>query len=329
MTPTISAIVPAYCEGPALADALLRLRDVLVSTGERFEIVVVDDGSTDETWPTLERAAFQVPELRALRLSRNFGKEGALAAGLDAAAGDAVILLDADLQHPPEVIPEMISTWRTGGVDVVNGVKRHRGTEGAFARLCARVFYRTFRGMTGLTLDGASDFKLLDRRVVDALCTLHERGRFFRGLVRWLGFNQVDVPFDVADRADGESKWSFFTRLSLAFRAITSFSAAPLQWITISGFVFLGFALLLGVQSIYLKATGNAVEGFTTVIVLILILGSVLMFGLGLIGRYLAEMFVELKGRPLYLVQDDLRGSAHMMDLEPLSSDSEIRAVSA
>jgi glycosyltransferase involved in cell wall biosynthesis len=300
----LSLIVPAYDEERTIPASLPAIATAARSTGLPFELIVVDDGSRDGTWPALASLAREIPELAALRLSRNFGKEGAIAAGLDEAAGDACIVIDADLQHPPALIPEMVRLWRDGNWDVVEAVKSHRGQESWPHRLVTRGFYRVAGWLSGHDLQDASDFKLLDRRVVDEWRRLGERATFFRGLISWLGFRRTQVLFEVPPRQAGASRWSLRSLTSLAIHAVTSFSALPLQVVTVLGFVTLLIAAGVGVQALRLWYTGSALPGFTTVILLQLIIGGFLMMSLGIIGTYIARIYDEVKGRPRYVVRD-------------------------
>jgi len=303
--PEISVVIPAHCEAEVLPDALRRVRDVLRGSGVVYELIVVDDGSTDTTWQAIGDFAKQEPALRALRLSRRFGKEAALRAGLEVARGEATITMDGDLQHPPEMIPTMISAWRSGA-DIVEAVKEDRSAGSSIESWRARLFYALLRGLSGHDLDGASDFKLLDQRVLRAYLSLGERNIFFRGMVAWLGFNSVRVPFSVPRRAGGQSSWTFLGLVRLAVTAVTSFSSVPLQFVTILGVCLLTFSFAMGVQTLYRKLSGSALDGFTTVILLLLIIGSTLMVALGIIGEYIARIYDEVKGRPRYLIGETL-----------------------
>lgn len=275
-----------------------------------FEIVVIDDGSTDGTWRVLESLSCEVAELRGVRLSRNFGKEAALSAGLDEALGDAVIVMDADLQHPPALLPQLIAAWREGEVDVVEAVKGARGDEPVATSFGARVFYALSSWLSGYDLRGSTDFKLLDRRVVDTWHRLGERSLFFRGMVPWMGFERVRIPFEVSGRSGGESSFSFLSLLGLAATAVTAFSSFPLRVVTLGGLAFLVGAALLGVQTLVNWATGEDVSGFATVILLQLIIGSAVMIALGVIGEYVARIYEEVKGRPRYIARDRCGASA-------------------
>ena len=303
-SPRLSIVVPAFQEAHSIAASLGEIRAGALETGLPFELIVVDDGSTDETWTTLTAARGQVPELVAIRLSRNFGKEGAISAGLDEATGDACIVLDADLQHPPTLIPEMVRLWRAEGWDVVEAVKSDRGDESFAHGFLARGFYRVAGWLTGHDLQNASDFKLLDRRVVNEWRRLGERVTFFRGLVSWLGFRRTQVHFEVPKRKGGRSRWSPASLAWLAIHAVTSFSAVPLQIVTLLGVVTLLIAAALGFQALRLWFKGVALPGFTTVILLQLIIGGFLMMSLGIIGTYIARIYDEVKGRPRYVVRE-------------------------
>ena len=304
VSPDLTLVVPAYNEAQGLGDTVREIHAQARFTQLPFTIVVVDDGSTDDTWDVLCRLAGELRELRGVRLSRNFGKEGAIAAGLDVSHGDATVILDADLQHPPRLIPEMVRLWREEGWDVVEAMKSHRGRESWLQRVAARTFYRVARAFTGYDLQDASDFKLLDRRVVEAWRRFGERTTFFRGLVAWLGFRRTRIFFDVPPRTGGRSRWSLGALVSLAVHAVTSFSALPLQLVSVLGFVTLLLAAGVGVQALRLWWAGLALPGFTTVILLQLIVGGFLMISLGIIGTYVARIYDEVKGRPRYVVRE-------------------------
>jgi glycosyltransferase involved in cell wall biosynthesis len=303
----LSIVIPAFNEERQLPYTLETVAYYAGKASPRFEIVVVDDGSSDATWSVLQQCAKTIKGLRALRLSRNFGKETALCAGLEAVAGAAVIVMDADLQHPPELIPAMMDIWRTDAkADIVEGLKRQRGTEQWTKRIGARMFYSALTRLTGHQFEGASDYKLLDRKVVEAWKRLPERATFFRGMIVWLGFRSVSVEFDVPPRAGGETRWSFIGLAKLALNAIIAYSAVPLRIVGVVGLLFLLGGFVLGVQTVYHKWIGEAVTGFTTVILLLLIIGSAVMISLGTIGEYIAAIYNEVKGRPRYLIREQV-----------------------
>jgi glycosyltransferase involved in cell wall biosynthesis len=302
----VSAVIPVNNEEEVIADLVVAVAGTLASLQLPFEICIVDDGSTDGSWSALEALSNVHSEIRAVKLSRRFGKEAAILAGLQLARGSGAIVMDADLQHPPGLIPEMVRRWREDGFQVVDALKKE--TAGSSSdRWHTRVFYNLLAWFSGFRLHGSSDFKLLDRAVIDAYLSLSERGLFFRGLTDWLGFRHTSISFDVPLRAAGSSKWSLWQLARLALDAITTLSSAPLRLITGLGFFFLVFAIILGVQTLYRKLSGSSVDGFTTVILLLLIIGSALMVGLGVIGEYIARIFDEVKQRPRFVVERSIR----------------------
>lgn len=313
----LSIVIPAFREGAHLSESLAKIADVLRQTGLTFELIVVDDGSDDDTWDTMCRSAEEITELRAISFTRNFGKEAAIAAGLARVDGDAVVVMDADLQHPPDLIPDMVRLWREQGCEIVNAVKQDRGKESACSRLAATLFYDVFAKLSGLQLKNGSDFKLLDRKVVDAYCKLPERELFFRGIVSWFGYRQCSIPFEVEKRTAGDAKWSTTARIIMATNAFTSFSAIPLQFVTLAGILTLVIGFVLGVQTLFMWVTGRAVEGFTSVILLLVVIGAILMISLGIIGQYLAKIYDELKARPRYLIDRQLRFDTSLNHRQP------------
>ena len=305
-TPLISVVIPLYKEGSHLSAFLSDLETALQETGCRFELVLVDDGSPDDTWQRIKDEARAFSSLRAVRLSRNFGKELALCAGLERARGDAVVVMDGDGQHPPSLLPVMIKKWRTSGADIVQAVKTKRGSESLTGKLGALLFYLILNKLSGFELKGASDFKLMNRKVADTWLAMRERNVFFRGMTAWMGFTTVQIPFEVVARRTGKSGWSYFKRSKLALIGITTFSSFPLHLVTFAGVIFFIFAVGLGIQTLYLKLAGRAFTGFATVILLELIIGSLLMISLGIIGEYLARIYEEVKGRPRYIVMESI-----------------------
>lgn len=304
---SISVVIPVYREGEHLDRVLTEIRQVGEGLGEPHEILVVDDGSADDTWPILHeqsKSKGRNQSLRAIRLSRNFGKEAAVCAGLEAARGEAVIVMDGDLQHPPSLIPEMVRLWRETGASVVEGVKKHRGNEGIARRIGRRWFYGALRRLSGFDLRNATDFKLIDTRVRDAWLRMGERNLFFRGMIAWLGFRREQIEFVAPDRMSGESRWSFLDIIRLALTGLTAFSSLPLRLVSLAGVGLFALAVILGAQTLAFKISGRAVAGFTTVILLQLIIGSILMFSLGTIGEYIARIYDEVKGRPRYIVAE-------------------------
>jgi polyisoprenyl-phosphate glycosyltransferase len=307
-----SVVIPVHNESDQIAQNLSLIHAEASKTGLPMEMIVIDDGSTDSTWQALEKLAEQMPELKALRFSRNFGKEAAICAGLAYSSGQACIVIDSDLQHPPELIPEMVRLWRQERWDIVEGIKKTRGSESLINRIGARFFYRTLSGLSGYNLYGSSDFKLLDRKVIDAWLDMRERNTFFRGMISWLGYRRNQITFSVPRRRLTQSRWSFLGLFRLAVIAITAFSSLPLQAVTILGGLFLLCAMLFSGYALVLYFTGLALPGFTTVIILELLIGGVLMISLGIIGTYIAQIYQEVKYRPRYVVAETL--SSHRDD---------------
>lgn len=292
-----------------IRDNILEVEAVMRAAGIPHDFVVVDDGSRDGTFDVLEQLTALLPNLTVLQLSRNFGKEAALAAGLEVALGDAVVTMDADLQHPPELIPEMVRLWRDEGFEVVEGVKTHRGREHPLNTLFARLFYRSFSAMSGIDLRDATDFKLLDRRAIQAWHAMGETITFFRGMTRWVGFRHVEVPFAVRDRAaDGRSRWRFARLVSYGVDSIASYTSHPLYFVAYIGTAFCIGAVGLATQTLWVKLSGHAVSGFTTVIILLLAIGGFVMIDLGIIGIYLSKIYEESKRRPRFIISRRLGG---------------------
>ncbi len=302
--PLVSVVIPVFREGANLPVFLSDVRSSLSQCNLSYELVIVDDGSPDNSWQVITAEAKSCHVLRGLCLSRNFGKEAALCAGLEHAQGDAVIIMDADGQHPPSLISDMVRLWQTSGADIVEAVKRRRGRESLSSKFGAQLFYFILNRLSGFHFKGASDFKLMNRKAIDAWREMHERNVFFRGMTVWMGFTTVQIPFEVVPRSAGYSTWSVLKRLKLALIGITAFSSFPLHIVTFAGMIFLGLSVLLGLETLYLKLSGRAVSGFATVILLELIIGSLLMISLGIIGEYLARIYEEVKGRPRYLIKE-------------------------
>lgn len=297
----LSIVLPSYNEEQNIANTARTLSELLSRESIDYELVFVSDGSKDGTYQEILKAAEQNPRIKGVEFSRNFGKEASIFAGLQLAAGDAVIVMDCDLQHPPEVIPRMWELWNAG-FEVVEGIKTSRGRESLMHKCFAGIFYRIMSGLIKMDMNASSDYKLLDRKVVDVLLELPEKNTFFRALTFWAGFRTTSVEYEVQERLYGESKWSFFSLMRYAITNATSFSTLPLQLVTILGVVSILFSLVLAVQTLIKYMTGTAVEGFTTVILLILIIGGFIMLSLGIIGHYIARIYEEVKGRPRYII---------------------------
>ena len=297
----LSIILPSYNEEKMIPIAAKRLGDILSPENIDYELVFVDDGSKDSTWQQIQSVAAEDSHVVGVHFSRNFGKEAAMFAGLEEAKGDCCVVIDCDLQHPPEKIVEMYRLWEEG-YEVVEGIKEDRGEESGMHRFAANSFYGIISKLTGIDMGSSSDFKLLDRKVVDTLNQLPERNVFFRALSFWVGFKKTEVSYRVQERIEGESKWSTKSLIKYAITNIASFSSAPLHIVTILGFIMAAVAVVFSVISIVQKIMGVALGGFTTVIVLLLFIGSVLMISLGIMGYYIARIYDEIKGRPKYIV---------------------------
>lgn len=297
----LSVIIPAYNEEKMIQKTADTVDGILGKEAIPYEIVFINDGSRDGTWEQIEAAAERNPQVKGIHFSRNFGKESAIFAGLANASGDCCAVMDCDLQHPPEVLVSMYRLWEQG-YEVVEGVKRSRGKESRLHKACAGLFYRMMSKAVQIDMSRASDFKLLDRKAVDALLAMPEKNAFFRALSSWIGYRSTSVEFDVQERTEGESKWSAWSLVKYAVTNVVAFSAVPMQFVTVAGIFMFVFAIILGIQSLVHYFTGHAVEGFTTVILLILIVGSLIMMSLGIIGYYISKIYEEVKGRPKYLI---------------------------
>lgn len=298
----LSIIVPIYNEAAMLEGFAQELLDHLDALPLATEILFVDDGSADDSWDLLCTLQEQDSGVTLIRFTRNFGKEAAILAGLERCSGDAAIVMDADLQHPPELLRQMTDAWLAGGIDIVDGVKVYSGETAGMTRVSSKLFNSLFERLTGFNMSGASDYKLLDRRVIDSLVSLGDYNLFFRGTTLWMGFEHSRLVFEVGERPQGDTKWGLMSRLGLAITAITSFTAAPLHLMTLVGLFSFAFAILLGLQTLFNWVNGQAVEGFTTVIMLLLFFGSMITLGLGIIGAYLSKIHDEVRGRPRYIV---------------------------
>jgi len=303
--PMLSVVVPCVNEEDVLRETNSRLRAVLEGISPNFEIVYVDDGSTDSTPDVLREMQMRDERIRVVRFSRNFGHQVAITAGLEHARGDAVVIIDADLQDPPEVIREFVQKWLDGN-DVAYGVRAERDGETAFKRETAKLFYRLINRLsdTAIPLD-TGDFRLMDRAVVDALLAMPERDRFVRGMVSWLGFSQVAVPYRRAARLAGHTKFSFFKMLRFAMDGIFSFSTVPLRLATWIGFAASGIALVEIVVALFDRIfTNGLVRGWTSTVIAIWFVGGVQLICMGIIGEYVGRIYGESKRRPLYVVRE-------------------------
>lgn len=306
LMPDLSIIVPVYNEAANLAPLLQRLVPVLQNQCSTYEILFIDDGSLDNSLNVLRQLAQDHAHLHILSLSRNFGKEVALAAGLDHARGRAAILMDADLQHPPEVIPQFLARWREGYKNVY-GVRTDRNADTPLRRYLTSQFYKMFETFGETILpQGAGDFRLLDAQAIAALRRMPERARFTKGLYAWIGFKSVGVPFLVENRAHGTSSFSYRRLTRFAFDGLTSFSTLPLKIWTYIGALVSMFAIGMAVTVLVdTLLHGNDVPGYATIVISIMFFSGVQIISLGVLGEYIGRIFAEVKGRPLYLVEED------------------------
>jgi dolichol-phosphate mannosyltransferase len=308
----ISVVVPLYNEEANVAELLRRITAIMdactLARGDDYEIVAVNDGSRDGTLAALRGSLAKQPRLVVVDLSRNFGHQIAATAGLETARGDAVVLMDGDLQDPPELIEAFLAKWREG-YDVVYATRRTRKGESFFKLMTARIFYRTIRRLTNVAIPvDTGDFRLMSRRVVDALALAREKNRFLRGLVSWVGYKQIGVEYERDPRLSGETKYPFSKMLRFAIDGITSFSEIPLRLATYLGFIVSAFAFFYSVLVIVLKILGYNDPGYTSMMVAILFLGGVQLITIGIAGEYIGRIYDEVKARPLYLLSSVERG---------------------
>ena len=302
----LSIIIPAYNEELSVERAYYTISEILEKAQIDNEIIFIDDGSTDTTYENIKNLADKEKNIYGLHFSRNFGKEAAISAGLASAKGDAVVVIDCDLQHPPEKIVEMYHLWQEG-YEIVEGIKKTRGKESKMHGFAARKFYRVISLVVGFDMSNASDFKLLDRKVVDILNRIPEKKGFFRAISFWVGFNKTTVEFEVNERLEGESKWSAIGLLKYAISNISAYSTAPMQIVTVLGVMMLIITAIFSVWALIDKIRGIALEGMTTVIIILIFIGSIMMISLGIIGYYVARIYDEIKGRPKYIVSATCR----------------------
>jgi polyisoprenyl-phosphate glycosyltransferase len=314
--PLLSVVAPVFNEGDGVERFVARMTEVLGGAGVRYELILIDDGSVDDSWRRVADQSLLDDRIRGVQLSRNFGKEQAVLAGLEHATGDVVVVIDSDLQHPPTAIPAMLRCWR-GGAHVVEAVKRNRTGQSAANRLAAKLFNVTFTRLTTVDLVNATDFRLLSRTAVDALLSMPEHASFFRGTSSWIGFRRAVVEIDIDHREGGKSRWTMRSLFRLAVNGLTSFTSAPLHLVTLGGVAFAVFSLLLGAQTLTRWLRGGSVAGFPTVILVLLVMGTFILLGLGVIGEYLARIHEEVRGRPRYLVQERSGGPASAAETVP------------
>lgn len=299
----LSVIIPAYNEEAMIEKTASSISGILTNAAITYELLFVDDGSKDNTWSKITAVSANDFSVRGVRFSRNFGKEAAIMAGLIESHGECCVVIDCDLQHPPEKIVEMYRLWEQG-YEIIEGQKSRRGPESKLHTLAAKIFYSVISAATGFDMANASDFKLLDRKAVNVLTNMREKNAFFRALSSWIGFKKTHIKFDVQNREAGESKWSTLALTKYALSNISSFSTAPMQLVSVLGVIMLLLSLVLGAVALAQKFCGQALEGFTTVILIQLFFSSITMISLGIIGYYIAKIYEEIKGRPRYIIAD-------------------------
>lgn len=299
----LSVVIPVYNEEKRIKENISEICKYLEKY--EYELILVDDGSKDRTWQLVKELHNENTKIKGIRFSRNFGKEIALCAGVDYTKGDAVITMDSDLQHDPKYIDDLVTEWRAGN-KIVECIRKNRARQSLGYRLFAGSFYKLMKKFTNLDLSNSLDYKIMDRQVVEDIKKLNESNVFFRGLVEWVGYEKKQIEVEIKERVGDKSKFSFKSLTRLATTAITSFSSSLLNFVTILGVVFMIGAIILGIHTLWNKIFGHAVDGFTTVIILLLIVGSCILFALGIIGMYIARIYSEVKARPRYLVSETI-----------------------
>jgi polyisoprenyl-phosphate glycosyltransferase len=301
-TKKIQIIIPCHNEEENIEIIIKELDKYLSYHPYQYELVFIDDGSTDNTYNVIKKISQNRSDLAIIKLSRNFGKEAAIAAGLRNCEADAVIVIDSDLQHPPDLIPSMINEWENG-VQVVDAVKRKRQKENFLTRAMSLFFNQAMNILTGMDFKGASDYKLLDKSAIVVLNSIDEKTRFFRGLTNWIGMRHSKIEYQVQERKSGSSKWNWIMLFQLSIDALSSYSSKPLHIVTFLGIFTFIFSIILGLQTLYNWSFGYAVSGFTTVILVVLIFSSIIMISIGIIGIYISKIYNEVKNRPIYVIE--------------------------
>ena len=304
----LSVVIPAYNEELMVGKTCRVLHDILTKAGIRYELVLVNDGSKDRTWEEIQAAGKKDQHILGVHFSRNFGKESAVFAGMAQTTGDVVAVMDCDLQHPPEVLLEMYHKWEEG-YQVIEGIKKSRGKESFLHKESAGFFYGIMSRITRIDMQNTSDFKMLDRQVVNTILSMPERNMFFRATTSWVGYRTTYVEFEVREREAGESKWSSLPLVKYAFTNIVAFTTIPLQFVTVGGGICFLCSLILMIYSLVQYFTGHAIEGYTTILLVMLLLGSAVMLSLGIIGYYMAKIYEEVKHRPRYIISQIVRGN--------------------
>ena len=303
----LSVIIPSYNEEQCIEKAYNKINSLLTDNNIEGEFIFVDDGSKDKTYDVIDKLSKENENITGLHFSRNFGKESAISAGLAEASGDCAVVIDCDLQHPPEKIIEMYRLWEDG-YEIVEGIKSSRGQEKKLHSLGAKFFYAAISRMAGFDMANSSDFKLLDRKVIDVLNRMPERG-FFRAISYWVGYKKTAVEYEVKERVDGQSKWSTKGLIKYAFSNISSYSTEPMQIVTVLGIIMLIISVIFGIWALIDKIVGRALEGMTTVIIITIFIGSIIMISLGIIGYYIARIYEEIKGRPKYIISSTTKSN--------------------
>lgn len=303
----LSVIIPSFNEEGNVERTAKAVEKALTENGIAYEMIFINDGSADGTWGKIAALANADERIVGVNFSRNFGKESAIFAGLEVCRGDCAVLFDCDMQFPIETVIEMYKVWQAGGVDIVEGRKKSRGKENPVYKGFSLLFYKLISRLSGLDMQDAADFKMMDRRAIDALNAMPERLTFFRAMSSWVGFDTEKVYFEVAEREIGRSKWRTGQLIKFAVNNITSFTSAPLQAVTVFGVITFLISVIMGVNTLYNKFFGGSEAGFPTVIILQLLTSSIIMFSLGIIGFYIAKIYDEIKQRPRYIIKDIVR----------------------
>ncbi len=299
----LSVVIPSYNEEGNIKRTSEVISGILENASINYELIFVSDGSKDGTYAAICEQAKANPKVKGIEFSRNFGKEAAIFAGLGQAKGDVVAVLDCDLQHPAEKLVDMYKLWEEG-YEVIEGVKSKRGKEGLIHKMFVGIFYGIMSSLMKIDMNSTSDYKMLDRKVVDVLLGLKEKNTFFRALTFWAGFKSIRLEYEVQDRTIGKSKWSFAGLCRYAISNTTSFTTVPLKLVSTLGWASILCSIIVGVDTLYNFFAGKAADGFTTVILLLLLIGGCIMISLGIIGHYIGRIYEEVKGRPTYIISN-------------------------
>ena len=300
----VDIIIPCFNEEKNIVHIVNEISKSVESLDYSCSLLFVDDGSTDKTATNIREIMNKRKDINIIRFSRNFGKEAAIAAALHYCKADAAIIIDADLQHPPRLIPELIAEWENGS-DIVNAIKIKRSEKSFLKNFSSIFFNKLMSFLTDMDFADASDFKLLSRKAIRIINLMDEKSRFFRGLTNWIGLKHSTIKFETQERMYGKTKWNWFKLFQLSLDAITSYSSKPLHVVTFLGIGTFLFSFFMGMQTLYNKLFGHAVTGFTTVIVIILLFSSIIMISIGILGLYLSKIFTEVKNRPIFIIDED------------------------